>query len=259
MEQNALVHEESAALQQIEASELPFVEFESVADEDWISATDAAELFEVSVRQLRALATAGRLQRRVLEGQVQYRIPDEDIDLEDDGSSTLVDLDESTARADLAAVKEGTQPGTQAETTGAVRRDAVAERSVHEEKTVVISEEDIEFLNNELVQSELLNTNRDLMRLVEGVLSRWTEAHSDRSRSNEELKKALNKSLELQQCLTHWQHHASQLRRVIDEQQFITTRALDLAEEAVASRWTPRKRQAVLKARLISLRDKAES
>ena len=123
------------------------------------------------------------------------------------------------------------------------------------DETVVLSPDDIEYFEGaEFVASELADTNRELMRLVDGVLARWTEANSERGYSDEETKLALNQALQVQQCLAMWQDHASRLERDMMDQVHTVTRALDIADEVLSARWMRKKRRHDLKDRLTALR-----
>jgi len=217
----------------------------------WSCAADVADELGVSVRHVRRLATAGLLERRRFEEKSVYRI-----------APTLPEPEkvssESTSRCKTNDRSPDTHPRLLDEHTGSAEipqpplEPPPAKRT---DETIIISSEDVEFLGpEELVSTELLATNRELMKLVDGVLSRWTEVTQERGRASDSLHTALDKALQLQQCLGLWQHHAAALEREMLQNSFTTTRALDLADEAVSLGWSSFRRRRALKERLEGLR-----
>lgn len=247
--------------------------------ETWLSAAAAAEALDVSVRHLRRLATAGKLERRrdnertvyriapYLEAQRQQQLERAATPAADTGAAPSPDTCRSAEPADAADAADA-EDAVASEVTGIVRRTAPAQRrevSVHDSETV-IAVEDIDLFEQDdeddephkIVAQELVNTNRELMRLVEGMLGRWSEVNAEHNLAQGEVKRALQGTLQIQQCLQHWQHHASTLERQILEKLHVATRALDVADEALSTRWTSTRRQQTLRTRLEALRVQLE-
>lgn len=243
----------------------------------WLTAAEAAEALDISVRHLRRLATAGKVERRRQDERTVYRIAPWLQELEQaertaTAATTTTPADETgastrspdTCRAAdpaAAAAASDDSEAASAEATGVIERARVRPRGRSAETVVALDEVDVIVATDDsekVVAQELVATNRELMRLVEGMLGRWSEVNAEQTRAQDEIKTAMRGTLEVQQCLQHWQHHAATLERQLLETLHLATRALDVADEALASRWTSGKRQRTLRERLEQLRGQIE-
>jgi len=238
----------------------------------WMNAADAADKLGVKVRHVRRLATAGKILRRKDEGdeRTMYCLSplfeDEDTPpVEGNPQTSRKSADEVRAGAGTGAILLSADTGEHIKVeveqeVDRARLEKLLERnskpidSTSENPTVVLQAEDVEYLQDDVVPAELLRTNRELMRLVEGVMSRWTEAMQARGDASDDLKQLMTQAGELQQCLNHWQYHAGLLERQLMATAFLASRALDVADEAVATRWKSGRRLATLRERLDTLR-----
>jgi len=236
-------------------------------DDEWIAATDAATTLDVSVRHLRRLATAGKIKRRRDDGRSVYCINpylearasrsaagDNTGEPANAASETGAGLTPDTHRAPADDVAESRDAA--GEVAGTARR---REEAIGDDEETVIRVDDADIIRAEDVMAEeLVQTNRELMRLIDGMLDRWGEVHREQGQNHSEVREAMARTFEVQQCLNHWQHHAGSLERRLLDAVHVATRALDVADEALASRWTAGRRRKTLQARLGDLRDKVD-
>ncbi len=211
-----------------------------------MSATDAALELSVTVRRLRGLATAGKVERSKREGRTMYRpLPTDPAQAKSEGTNVLV-------------VSSETRPGRRVkETTDHPAKARVrAQQTNAGDGTLILDERDVTFISEDVVSEELMVTNRELMRLVDNILDRWAVTNNSRSDAQGHTRTALKQALELQQVLGHWQEYAGQLERELIHNRFVAARALDAADEAVNVRWHQRKRRQTISTRVETLRDK---
>ncbi|MDX9722051.1 MAG: hypothetical protein RBU37_14995 [Myxococcota bacterium] len=212
-------------------------------DQCWLIATDAAKALGISTRRLRKLAALGKVARRRQEGRFVYQVPGLGAQL----SSEV----ENTNSGRMSAYDPQTQPGS---SIAAKCSPSKRESSIHDEKTVIVSAEEIEYVENDFVPTELMHTNRELMHLIDVVLGNWTAVSSQRTVSAAEIRRALSYSLELQHCLGEWKQYSQNLERRHMESAHTASRALDIAEEVLSSRWASSRRRQTLRDRVNELR-----
>ncbi len=210
----------------------------------WMTAADTAMRLSVTVRRLRGLATAGKVERSKQDGRTMYRpLPEKP-------------TDSRTESTNAVTLSSDTRPGRRVkETTDHPAKARVrALQTKVGDGTVILDERDVTFFSGETASEDLLETNRELMRLVDNVLDRWSLTNNARSDAEGKNHAALKQALELQQVLGHWQSYAGQLERELIHNRFVAARALDVAEEALGVRWHQRKRRQTLSTRVDTLK-----
>ncbi len=219
----------------------------------WIGEHDLARALQVSVGEVRQMARAGVLQRRKRDGV--YMVRKKEQRTRDAGSGPGENARSGTGQSERAASGTGavlmhpeTRPG---------RAEGVAVAPEKRADTVILRSEDIEYLQAEVSAEALAASNRELTRLVESVMERWREASLDQRIAGSEMKRAMDQALQVQQCLGLWQEHAAALHRQAMAAIHTAQRALDVADEAIARRWTWGKRRGVLQERLRELRQQS--